>query len=239
MLRVLPPGLLNALYPHLRVLHQLLSLLLFTLWTPVRSLLRQRAEQPALARGRVVNVAASWHRLPKRPLRAGFACRTGLLGDKQGSAWLASWGGHGGLEKAVCIFDAGVLRQLQSDGHPITPGSIGEQLLLDGLVWGDAVRTGAVLAVGPSIVLEVTEPAMPCGTIRSSFLKGNNSAVDARKFPGCSRWYARVLSDGWVKPGDEVRLLRLPKMTAAEAVADVARKLKGGEPILETGEGSG
>jgi MOSC domain-containing protein YiiM len=156
----------------------------------------------------------------------------------QGSAWLASWGGHGGLDKALCLFDAGVLAALQKEGHPIQPGSIGEQLLIDGLNWGDHVRTGAVLLIGRSLLLEITEPSMPCGTIRGSFAKGNNSVVDARKHPACSRWYARVLSPGWVSSGDEVQVLGLPTMTAAEAVADVARKLKKGEPILPTGPGT-
>jgi len=85
-------------------------------------------------------------------------------------------------------------------------------------------------------VLEVSEVTMPCGTIRGAFLKGNNSAVDARKHPGQSRWYARVLRDGWVRSGDSVLVLRLPTARVQDAVAAVTRSLRSaGEAILDTG----
>jgi len=235
----LPVPLLNAAYPVLRVLHQLLSLLLFTSLLPARRL-RQALSQPLdplVPPGRVLHVAASWRgSVPKRRLRAGFVSRTGVMFDRQASPYIAAWGGHGGLDKAVCLFDARSLSSLAREGHPISPGSIGEQLLLDGLPWADVARPEARLQVGRDVLLEVSEVTMPCGTIRGSFLAGNNSAVDARKRAGCSRWCARVLRDGWVRAGDRVLVLRMPTATEAEAVKAVARALRAsGEAILETG----
>ena len=54
----------------------------------------------------------------------------------------------------------------------------------------------------------------PCASTKVGFLKGNNSLMDERKQAGTSRWYARVLSPGWVKPGDEARLVRMPTKAA-------------------------
>jgi MOSC domain-containing protein YiiM len=237
--RLAPAPVLNAVYPHVRVLHQLASLLIYCALLPLTRLRQALAPPPKslVAPGRVVHVAASWRgSVPKRSLRAGFVSRTGMLFDRQASPLIAAWGGHGGTTKAVCLFDAAVLRSLVADGHPIGPGSIGEQLLLDGLPWTDVARPGARLQVGRDVVLEVSEVTMPCGTIRGAFLKGNNSAVDARKHPGQSRWYARVLRDGWVRSGDSVLVLRLPTARVQDAVAAVTRSLRSaGEAILDTG----
>jgi MOSC domain-containing protein YiiM len=236
--RFVPPSLLNKLFPPLRVLHQLFSLLVYTLLLPFTLLLlRHSPPPPLLPPGRVLHVAASWRgRVPKRSLRSAFVSRTGVLGDRQASPLVASWGGHGGLDKAVCLFDAGVMRSLSAAGHPISPGAIGEQLLIDGLPWAEVARPGALLQIGRDVLLEISEVTMPCGTIRGSFLNGNNAAVDERKNPGCSRYYARVLRDGWVRPGDEVSVLRMPTASASEAVEAVGRALRvSGEKILETG----
>lgn len=99
-LSLLPPRLLNAAFPYVRLAAQLLSLLLFHVLAPFRRALRRRDPAP-LATGAVVAVCAKWAGgVPKPPRFAAFVSRLGLLGDAQRSEWIAAWGGHGGVDKA-------------------------------------------------------------------------------------------------------------------------------------------
>jgi hypothetical protein len=114
----------------------------------------------------------------------------------------------------VCLFDAARVDALREAGHPITPGAVGENLLVSGLPWNEAARPGQRLLVcrpgskpGRGVLLEISEVTAPCGSTKGPFLRGDNSLMDERKHPGCSRWYARVLRPGWLAPGDEVRWL--------------------------------
>jgi len=152
-------------------------------------------------------VGTSWRGgVPKLTRESAYISQLGVLGDRQANDWVASWGGHGGLLKAVCLYDLHAVEQLAAQGHPIFPGAIGEQLTLRGLPWS-TLSAGKRLSVGPDVLLELTEAAAPCGTIKGAFLKGANNLVDVRKNPGCARWYARVQRPGWVRRGDAVCLL--------------------------------
>ena len=87
---------------------------------------------------------------------------------------------------------------------------VGENFDIGGLPWKECARPGARIALGRDVLLEISEVTSPCATTKTGFLKGENSLMDERKYAGRSRWYARVLRDGWVWRGDEARLLRMP-----------------------------
>jgi MOSC domain-containing protein YiiM len=123
---------------------------------------------------------------------------------------------HGGPERAVCLYAMEAIEALQAEGHPIAPGSIGENLTVDGLDW-IAIAPGAVLSVGERVLLQVTRYTSPCGNIRPAFLDGDCSRVSQKRHPGWSRVYARVLGEGTLRQGDAVRVL-----TEAEAAAALA-----------------
>lgn len=99
----IPPSVLNAAFPLIRIASQLLALLLHTLFAAPLRLLRllRRGDPAPLAVGRVVGVSSSWAGgVPKHPRSAVFVSRLGVLGDRQKSEWVASFGGHGGVDKA-------------------------------------------------------------------------------------------------------------------------------------------
>jgi MOSC domain-containing protein YiiM len=58
--------------------------------------------------------------------------------------------------------------------------------------------------------LLVTSYAPPCESIRASFLNHDSTRISHTVHPGWSRIYARVLTGGIVKPGDQVQLLDGP-----------------------------
>jgi MOSC domain-containing protein YiiM len=99
-----------------------------------------------------------------------------------------------------------VPQALQAEGHPITPGSIGENLTIEGIDW-HAVRPGAHLRLGEDVAAQVTRYTTPCFNITASFRDREYSRVSRPRHPGDSRAYARVLREGSRTSGDPVRLL--------------------------------
>ena len=111
---------------------------------------------------------------------------------------------HGGPERAVCLFSLEVISQLQESGHPIFPGSVGENILVEGVPWG-RIGVGSVFQFD-DVILEVTSDAPPCKTIRDSFTDGKFKEISVKTAPHLTRWYAKVLTPGSVKLGDTVEI---------------------------------
>jgi MOSC domain-containing protein YiiM len=112
---------------------------------------------------------------------------------------------HGGPERAVCLFALELIQALQDEGHPVFPGAVGENLTVAGLDW-PALEEGAVVRVGGAVRLQLTRRVEPCRTIAASFADGAFKRIKPDRAPDETRWYARVLAEGRVRPGDEVRV---------------------------------
>jgi MOSC domain-containing protein YiiM len=151
--------------------------------------------------GRVVQINVSPGGVPKLPVAAVRVTLAGPAGDGH-----RDMEHHGGPERAVCLYALEAIEILQAEGHPIVPGSIGENLTIQGLDWTTIVP-GTILGVGEQVLLQVTRYTSPCVNIRPAFLDGDYSRVSQKRNPGWSRVYARVLSEGAVRPGDAVRVL--------------------------------
>lgn len=113
---------------------------------------------------------------------------------------------HGGEERAVCLYALERILDLQAEGHPIYPGSIGENLTLLGVDW-NRLRTGIILRFQGRVEIELTRPTTPCRTIAASFKDGAIERVLHGRYPGWSRWYARVLHEGQLRIGESVEVL--------------------------------
>jgi len=154
-----------------------------------------------LSGGRVFQINVSPQGgVPKLPVPGTRLRGGGVEGDCQRELKF-----HGGPERAVCLFSLEQLRRLQQEGHPILPGSTGENLTLEGLEWA-AVVPGVRLRIGEARV-EVSSYTSPCKKIRESFLEGDFTRVSQKLHPGWSRVYARILQEGQVKVGDRVEVL--------------------------------
>lgn len=113
---------------------------------------------------------------------------------------------HGGPDRAVCLYSSELIEALQGEGHPIRPGTIGENLTLAGIDW-TAMRPDARIEIG-DVLLEITKSTSPCKQIAGSFRDGDFGRVSQKIHPGWSRFYARVLREGIVTAGDRVVLKR-------------------------------
>ena len=150
---------------------------------------------------RIVQISVSPGGVPKRPVPSARVTALGLEGDAQ-----RDLEHHGGPERALCLFSQERIQALQAEGHPITPGSIGENLTIEGIDW-NAVMPGTYLRLGEDVVVQVTRYTSPCLNITASFLHRDYSRVAQKRHPGDSRVYARVLREGFLTSGDRVRLL--------------------------------
>ena len=138
--------------------------------------------------------------VPKHPVDSLEIHREGCVGDKQNDLKH-----HGGPRRAVCLLERRVMERLNAEGHPIQPGSTGENILVDNLP-EESMAVGAILAVG-EVVLTITGDAVPCKTIRASFTGGTFNELSHKRCAGQTRWYASVIKPGTVHVGDEVRLV--------------------------------
>lgn len=112
---------------------------------------------------------------------------------------------HGGPDRALCLYSLELISALQREGNPIFPGSTGENLTLSGLSW-DNMIPGLTMEIG-SVRAMITSYTKPCRTIRDSFTDHHLSRISQKVHPGWSRVYARLLREGTVSVGDQVRLL--------------------------------
>ena len=96
---------------------------------------------------------------------------------------------------------------LQSEGHSVSPGAIGENLTVEGLDW-ERVTPGSRFELGAGVLIEVTSYTAPCSNIKKNFADGDFSRVSQKRHPGGSRVYARVLREGMIRQGDTVRLVK-------------------------------
>lgn len=110
---------------------------------------------PVPAGARLVQVNTSGGGVPKAPVTEAQVDWDGLSGDRQ-----ADSKHHGRPFQAVCLWSAEVIAALAGEGHPIAPGSAGENLTVSGLPWA-RIRPGALIDAG-SCQLEISFPAVPC-----------------------------------------------------------------------------
>lgn len=125
--------------------------------------------------------------------------REGLAGDR-----IVNRVHHGGPEQAVYIEGMIDLEWWAAElGRPIPPGTFGENLTIEGLD-NRTVAVGDRFGIG-DVLLEVTAARIPCAT----FALRMDDPQFVKRYIGAARpgAYARVLRNGIVRAGDEVRLM--------------------------------
>lgn len=164
---------------------------------------------------RIVQISVSRGGVPKTAVPAARVTAEGLEGDAQRDREH-----HGGPERAVCLYSIEAIERLRAEGHSIAPGSIGENVTVEGLDWS-ALGPGNHLLLGNQVLVQVTRYTSPCLNIRGSFKDGEFARVSQKRHPGWSRVYARVLVEGTIRRDDAVRLL--DEIQAAQLTAVASR----------------
>ncbi len=115
---------------------------------------------------------------------------------------------HGGDDQAVyCYAREDLDRWAAELGHPLLSGSFGENLTTVGVDIGNTI-VGERWAIGDSLLLEVSDPRIPCRTF-AGFLneRGWIKRFITRAESGT---YLRVLHPGLVRAGDQIAVVHRP-----------------------------
>jgi MOSC domain-containing protein YiiM len=163
--------------------------------------MKDQSTEQARRKGRLAAINRSDGGVPKSQINEALITETGLAGDRQRNLTL-----HGDPDRAVLLYSMEAIQALSSEGHPIGPGTAGENLTVADLDWS-LVVPGAEILIGDAVRLRITKFAMPCFNIKKSFADEDSSRISPERYPGWSRACARVLSGGVVRVGDAVLLL--------------------------------
>lgn len=172
-------------------------------------------DSKAMASGRVLSVNVGLPRefeyggrlvrsgIWKMPVAGRVAARgVNLAGDDQ-----ADRAAHGGPDKAVYAYAAEDARWWETEiGRPFEHGEFGENLTVEGMDVNGAL-IGERWKIG-SVLLEASEPRIPCWRlgVRMGDAQFVKRFTDAMR-PGA---YLRIVAEGDVGSGDEVRVVEKP-----------------------------
>jgi MOSC domain-containing protein YiiM len=148
--------------------------------------------------------------------------RLGVQGDEQ-----ADLTEHGGLDKAVYAYPfehygfwAAQKLAVFKREEPLPPGSMGENLTIQGLLEHD-VWVGDRLAIG-GVLLKVTEPRSPCFKFAAKM--GFAHAVKMMVQSGATGFYLSVVQQGALQAGDAITLLPGPREVSIKQINDRRRR---------------
>lgn len=153
-----------------------------------------------LPAGTIHQINLSRGGVPKLPVPNAVVTEQGIEGDRQANRKF-----HGGPERALCLFALEKIEELRAEGHPIQPGTTGENVTTRGLDWA-ALAPRVVLRLGAEVVIEITAYTVPCKNIAGSFSDGRFVRISEKLHPGDSRLYARVLRGGRIAGGDPIQV---------------------------------
>lgn len=151
--------------------------------------------------GRIVQISVSPGGVPKLPVEVARVTTDGVEGDTHRNLHH-----HGGPDRAVCLYSMDAIRALLGEGHVVAPGTLGENVTVEGLDWS-CVAPGIRLRLGSDVLLEVTRYTSPCSNIKAAFVHGDVARVSQKRHPGWSRVYTRVLHEGIIRTGDPATLI--------------------------------
>jgi MOSC domain-containing protein YiiM len=158
---------------------------------------RRAAESFEPMTGRVASLQASSGGVPKTTIASAEIGSSGMSVDVQGNR-----AHHGRPWQAICLYSSDRIAELVAEGHPISPGSTGENLTVAGVDWS-RLRGGLTITIG-DVVLFTSSPAAPCHKIGDSFVDRKWTRIAHEERPGWARWYASVLVGGTIHPGDTI-----------------------------------
>lgn len=154
-----------------------------------------------MAGGCIHQINISHGGVPKLPIAEAQVTAEGVSGDYHNDTR-----NHGGPTAALCLYTLEQIERLQAEGHPIFPGSVGENVTLSGVPL-ETLTPGVRLRLGDEVEIEITQYTTPCKTIMASFSDGDFTRISPKLHPGESRVYARVLRPGTLRAGEEACVL--------------------------------
>lgn len=169
---------------------ELLVRALRDMWTPLAALTTGTWPTTGIVTGLFLSDGG----VPKTAVDAVEVGFRGVSGDRQ-----ASRVHHGRPWQALCLWSADVVAEFAAQGHPIRPGSAGENVSIRGLDWS-LIRPGVQVTLGTTTIT-ITAYAIPCHKNARWFGDGDYERMSHERDTR-SRVYARVDVPGRITVGD-------------------------------------
>ena len=142
--------------------------------------------------------------LPKMPVKAVTILKSGVEGDYNRFRKEKK---KNDPDMAVMILSTDVLDKLNSEGWPVKPGHLGENLTLTNIDY-NTLKLGDRLSIG-DVSLEISLICDPCTNLNNlPYVGKDKSASFIKTLMKRRGWYARVLKAGEVTIGDGVTLIQ-------------------------------
>lgn len=145
--------------------------------------------------------------MPKLPILAAMVTVEGVRGD-----WQKNRKYHGGPDRAVCLYSEELYAELRREGFNVRAGFVGENFTTAGLDL-QALRKRDRLRVG-GCEIELTDVRVPCRSLAKWDVKLPKSIV------GRSGWVAKVVREGFVRPGDPIELIKADYVAGEPVIAE-------------------
>lgn len=137
--------------------------------------------------------------LPKRPVGGALVTKAGVQGDF--NVYRHERGDD--PDSALLIFPAETILELNEEGWPVKPGDLGENLTTSGIPYS-SFAVGKTFRAG-GVRFQVSRPCEPCDNLFLLPYVGRTKGPEFLKtMLGRRGWYARVLTEGQVRPGDPI-----------------------------------
>lgn len=141
---------------------------------------------------------AGEHGLPKRAVDSAVARRGGLEGDFNRYRHEEQ---SDDADAALLLMPLETIRELNSEGWPIRPGDLGENLTLTGIPYA-SLAPGKTFTVGHAEI-QVSRRCDPCDNLYLLPYVGEaKGPAFLKAMMGRRGWYARVLREGVIHRGD-------------------------------------
>lgn len=152
--------------------------------------------EAAVSLASVVAVCISPGGVPKRPVNQAELTLEGLVGDGHNHEK------HRSLDRAVTVQDIELIEQIASEGYPVGPGTMGENITVRGLnVQG--LSPGDRLHFENGVVLELASIRKPCYVLNAIHPELEHAAV------GRCGFLCRVIETGVFAAGQRVAVEHL------------------------------
>ena len=137
--------------------------------------------------------------IPKQPVAGALLTRAGVEGDY--NVYRQEEKG-GDPDSAVLLIPLETIRELNSEGWPVGPGDLGENLTTSGIPYS-RFAAGKTFSIGEA-VLQVSRACDPCDNLLLLPYVGAEGGRFLKTMLGRRGWYARVVREGRVKKGDRI-----------------------------------
>ena len=140
--------------------------------------------------------------LPKVPIERATISKWGVEGDYNRFRKEKK---KNDPDMAVMILSTDVINALNSEGWPVSPGDLGENITLTNIDYS-TLKLGDKLNIG-EVTLEISLICDPCTNLNNlSYVGKDKSASFIKTLMKRRGWYARVLKAGEVTVGDTVAI---------------------------------